>query len=228
VAAWLVPLLLKHPWEETYSYDYILQNFAARAPEGIEYLKAMKGSGFHPKDLWEWAWPNAGLVPCLFAPLGLAAVVRRFREPAAALLLAWLAAMASVILFSYLPNPYRYFEYFFFGLLALAAYGLGWLAAYFSGWPKKVLFALLLTLSAWQVHRDFFPKYRLALSLYGRTSLSDLDVRTAESRADRYFDSKRAGRLDLEYGGYRGYLWSRQKKVWDIYLLTKPPKATEK
>ncbi len=224
VAAWLVPLLARHSLEETYSYDYIVQHFSQAAPEGIEYLKAMKGIGFHLKDLWEWSWQNAGLFPVCLAPVGLVAVLRRYRDPAASLLAAWLLAMGSAIVMGYLPNPYRYFEYFFYGLLALATFGAGWLAALLPEFGKKVFFTALLCLAVFQIHRDFFPKYRLALSMYGRETLSDLDIRSAESRAYSYFDAKRNGRLDLEYGGYRGYLWSRQKKVWDIYLNTKKPK----
>jgi len=224
VAAWIVPLLMKHSLEETYSYDYIVANFSQLAPEGIEYLKAMKGTGFHLKDLWEWSWQNAGLFPVLLAPLGVVALVRRFRDGAASLLAAWLLAMGSAILLGYLPNPYRYFEYFFYGLLALSTFGLGWLAGLLPDRGRKILFTALLCLIPAQIHRDFFPKYRLALSLYGRETLTEMDVRSAESRAYSYFDAKRAGRLDLEYGGYRGYLWSRQKKVWDIYLKTRKPK----
>jgi len=55
--------------------------------------------------------------------------------------------------------------------------------------------------------------------------VTEANIRSAESRAYAYLASKKAGRLDLEYGGYRGYLWSRQKKVWDIYLKTKKPVA---
>ncbi|MFO1462815.1 MAG: hypothetical protein U1F66_03495 [bacterium] len=228
VAAWLGPLLWRHSWEPTYDYDYLVANFSQVAPEAIEYLKAMKGSGFHLPDLWVWSRLNAGLWPVLGAPVGLFAMVRRYREPAAALLGAWLLGMGSAILLAYLPNPYRYFEYFFYGLVALGAFGLGWLAGQLSGWRRSLLLLALLCVSALHLSQDFFPKYRLALSLYGRTSLSDLDVRSAESRAYSYFEAKRAGRLDLEYGGYRGYLWSRQKKVWDIYLKTKAPRPNPK
>ena len=227
VGLWLGPLLWKYPWEPTYEFDVIVANFSTLAPEGIHYLKTMQGTGFQLKDFWIWSWQNAGLVPVVLAPLGLIAMVWRFRESSTALLLAWLLAMASAILFAYLPNPYRYFEYFFYGLLACAVFGVGWLLAVLP-WRARPLFAaLLFSLAALQIPMDFFPKYRQALSLYGSTKLGEADVRSAEGRAARYLESKQAGRLDSEYGGYRGYLWSRQKKVWDIYLKTrKPPAAT--
>lgn len=227
VGAWLGPLLAKYPWEPTYEFDYIVQNFSILAPEGVQYLKTMKGTGFHLKDLWFWSWKNAGLFPVFLAPLGLAACVARFRESAAALLIAWILAMGAAVVLDILPNPYRYFEYLFFGILALAVFGAGWGLSKLDEAPRALAVAILLTLAAFQIHRDFFPKYRQALNLYGTTSLSEEQVRSAETRADRYLASKRAGRLDLEYGGYRGYLWSRQKKVWDIYLKTRKPPANE-
>lgn len=225
VAAWLGPLLAKHPWEPTYEFEYIVKNFSALAPEGVEYLKTMKGKGFALKDLWHWSWKNAGLAPILLAPLGLAACVARLRDSAAALLAAWLIAMGAATLLDLLPNPYRYFEYFFFGVLALAVYGAGWLLGKCSGVPRALAISVLLCVAALQIPRDFFPKYSHALRLYGTTALTEADIRSAESRSARYLESKRAGRLDLEYGGYRGYLWSRQKKVWDIYLKTRKPAA---
>jgi len=225
VGAWIIPLLLRHSLEETYDYDYIVKNFSAVAPEAIDYLKAMQGSGFHVKDLWSWIWLNAGLLPACLAPLGLIAIPFRIRESAAALLPAWILAMLSAILFDYLPNPYRYFEYFFFGLTALAAFGTGCLLQFSPKIWRKLVVVGLLCFSALQISRDFFPKYRLALNLYGTTAVTEANIRSAESRAYAYLASKKAGRLDLEYGGYRGYLWSRQKKVWDIYLKTKKPVA---
>lgn len=226
VGLWIGPLLARHPWEPTYEYDYIVQNFSALAPEGVKYLQTMKGSGFHLKDLWFWTWKNAGLIPIVLAPLGILACLKRLREPAVALLLAWLLAMGSAVLLNYLPNPYRYFEYLFFGILAFAVFGAGWFLGELSGIFRGLALVALLCLVGPQISRDFFPKYRQALSLYGTVSLNAADIQAAEARVGRYFESKRAGRLDLEYGGYRGYLWSRQKKVWDIYLKTRKAPAS--
>jgi hypothetical protein len=35
--------------------------------------------------------------------------------------------------------------------------------------------------------------------------------------------AKAEGKLDEAYGGMRNYLWSRQKKVWDIHLKVITP-----
>jgi hypothetical protein len=229
VGLWLGPLLLKHRWEATYPYAYIVENFKSVAPAGVEYIQKFREVKFDLKSLYLWSRENAGLFPCIFAPFGIVAAFRRPQEPASAMLLAWLFAMAALVLLPFLPNPYRYFEYFFFALVALSAYGGGFLLSLV---PKRwhvIFLAGLLMMVLWSVWLDFFPKYHYALNIYGRTSLSPADIAEAEGRAYDYLQKKRAGRLDESYGGnYTGYLWSRQKKIWDIYIrsqtLKNPPK----
>jgi hypothetical protein len=83
----------------------------------------------------------------------------------------------------------------------------------------------LLCLSFFSIRQEFLPKYRRALSLYGRTSLTPKDIAQAEKRAEDYFKAKDAGVLDRSYGNYPGYLWSRQKKIWDIYVRNRTQKG---
>jgi hypothetical protein len=224
VGAWLLPPVLKYGWEETYSYRYILENFSAVAPEGVRYISGLKEARYSPADLWRWTWKNAGLLPSLLAPLGMALAFRDARRPLVSLLAAWLIAMASAVLFGYLPNSYRYFEFFFFALLAAASVGAGFLCRLSFPWRVPVISALLC-LSFFSIRQEFLPKYRRALSLYGRTSLTPKDIAQAEKRAEDYFKAKDAGVLDRSYGNYPGYLWSRQKKIWDIYVRNRTQKG---
>lgn len=220
---WLGPLLLRFGMEETYSYEYILANFSEIAPAGVKYIKDLHELKFGLKDLYPWIWKNAGLFPMLLAPLGLIAAVLQFKKPAAPLLLAWLAAMVSAVLFAYLPNPYRYFEYLFFGLVALAVFGMGWASQLFSQPWRTLLAGAFLALALLGVRRDYWPKYALALNLYGRTDWP-AGVYDASRRIVRnYQEAKAKGTLDEVFGEFRGFLWPRQKKVWDIYIRRQRP-----
>jgi len=227
VGLWMVPLLLRHGWEETYSYDFILQNFSTIAPEGVNYIRNFHDMHFRLVDLWTWSFGNAGIFPIAFAPLGLVAIWKRREEESSVMLCAWLAAMTTAILSGLLPNSYRYFEYFFFGLLAWSVYGLDWILAQFKGVNRMLFLTLALAIFAFSIRWDFLPKYRRTLELYGRTSLSQEDVEKAEARALHYLRSKAAGTLDRDYGAYTGYLWSRQKKLWDIYVQTQKAKRAQ-
>jgi hypothetical protein len=223
LALWLGPLLLRYPWEETYSYDYIVANFSKVAPRGVDYLKRLQEVRFGPLDLYYWTLGNAGFFAYVTAPLGLWGMWVRRREPIAALWPAWLLAMAGAVVFKFLPNPYRYFEYFFFGLLVGAALGLGTLLRSLKP-PAWTLAAVMFTILLGPTLKlDYFPKYRIALSIYGEKAPSQRSLLQAEINAEGYLKAKTAGKLDQAYGGMRNYLWSRQKKVWDIHVKVITP-----
>jgi len=216
--SWMLPMVLQHGWEATYSYDYLVQNYSAVAPEGIRYIRNFKEVHYRLADLWYWSRGNAGLLPVFLAPVGIAICLLRRREARSYLLLAWLIAMASAILMRYVPNPYRYFEFFFFGLAACAALALG---AMFRKTPepwKTYLMAATTVVLGVSMMVDFSPKYRKAIVTYGRTQAKPSDEVRQENRATSYLRSQRAGNLDRDFGGFTGHLWLRQKKVWDIYL----------
>ena len=126
--------------------------------------------------------------------------------------------MGSAVVFAYLPNPYRYFEYLFLGLIALAAFGMGWLSRLFSNHWRPLILLLFLSLVLVGVRYDYWPKYGLALRHYGRTQWPENPYGSSRRIVRGYQASKKAGQLDRDYGKFRGYLWSRQKKVWDIYV----------
>lgn len=218
VAIWLLPMVLRYGWEETYSYDYIVENFSSVAPEGVRYIRDLKQASFSLPDLWRWSYAHAGIFALFLSPLGMAYSLRDRRNPVAALLWAWLLAMGSAVVLGYLPNSYRYFEFFFFGICAMAAFGLGRALNGVKVPWRLYGVAALLAFAFLGIRRDFFPKYVRAVSLYGRTSLTPADVVQVEKRSEGYFRSKRAGNLDRDFGSFPGYLWSRQKKVWDIYV----------
>lgn len=215
---WLVPLLLKYNWEETYSFEYLTQNFEKVAPKGIHYIRTIRESFYNLKDLFSWSEANSGWFSLIFAPLGLVAVFIKRREAISSLLLAWFLAMACAVTLGFLMNPYRYFEYFFLSLVALSVYGLGWLYSITKNQWKPLLLFPVLMLALYSIRLDFFPKYRLALHYYGRTHWPPNALSSSRNLANKYLESKKNGNLDQDFGWYRGYLWSRQKKVWDIYL----------
>ncbi len=221
VGAWIVPLVLRFGWEPTYPYDYILKTYSSLAPDAVNYIRRFKEATFGLKDIFWWSWWNAGLFAVLLAPVGTVLLIKKFKDWPSSLLLAWPAAMAAVIFLGVLPNTYRYFEYFFFALVALASYGAAFLLRrWASPWQSLVLM-VLVGVSLVGVRLEYYPKYRRALDIYGRLTLTPQDIAAAEGRAHAYFRSKQAGRLDQDYGSYTGYLWSRQQKVWDIYIQNK-------
>jgi len=221
---WMVPMVLRYGWEETYSYDYILKNFKDRAPRGIRYIRYMKESNYNLVHLYTWTKVNAGLFPLFFVPLGILALVRKWRDMISPLLVGWLFAMSTAAIWGYLTNPYRYFEYFFLGLIVLGALGLGWVYKILSErWRPLILLAVLVVVLI-NVPFNYYPKYRQALKLYGVTQWPVNALDRARRLEKHYRQAKREGTLDQEFGWYRGYLWSRQKKVWDIYLKTQSPR----
>lgn len=226
VGAWILPLILRYGWEPTYSYSYIIEHFQALAPQGVAYIQKFREVHYTPWDLYAWSRGNAGLFPLILSPVGIWACLKRGRSPVASLLLAWLLAMAAMVLLDFLPNRYRYFEFLFFAELALAVFGLAYLLELLPSRARPWLIAAVLVLLLISVKEDFFPKYQYALSLYGRSSLTEADIQKAESRVGNYLQTKREGRLDQSYGNYTGYLWSRQKKIWDIYVRNQQEKSS--
>ncbi|HEX5034276.1 MAG TPA: hypothetical protein VFW62_07350, partial [bacterium] len=221
---WFGPLLLRFGLEETYSYEYILANFSKIAPEGVKYIRDLQELKFGWKDLYPWIQKNAGLFPMVLAPLGLVAAICRFRkESTAPLLLAWILAMASAVLFAYLPNPYRYFEYLFFGMVAMAVFGMGWLSARIAEPWRPLLIGAFLALALLGLRQDYWPKYGMALQYYGRTDWPEGVFENSRRIVRTYQEARAKGTLDQAYGEFRGFLWPRQKKVWDIYIRRKTP-----
>ncbi len=76
-------------------------------------------------------------------------------------------------------------------------------------------------------------KYREAMKFYGKTVWTEAMLKPSRAWEAQYRRAKQQGSLDQDFGWYRGYLWSRQKKVWDIYLKyhegpgTPPPSTTK-
>lgn len=218
VAAWLLPLIIKYGWEETYSLDHIFKNFSERMPKGVSYLRRIQSANYSWADLLTWSRDNAGWFALLLAPVGIVAAFLRPRTATPSLLVAWALAMAMATVLGLLMNPYRYFEYFFLALVALAVFGMGWLVFISPKTWRALLILLFAIFSLWSIRLDFFPKYRLALKYYGRTDWPSNVLDQSGRMAKNYLKSKKQGNLDQDFGFYRGYLWSRQKKVWDIYL----------
>ncbi len=216
VMLWLLPLILRYGWEQTYSYEYLIQNFSASAPRGIAYIKGLKETDYTWIDLWTWTRDNAGYFPLIFFPLGCWGLLRNLGERVSMLVLAWIVAMGAAILGGYLTNPYRYFEYFFLGLLMACALGLGKLFQIFP-WKTLLLFLVFAVLIL-DLRLVYPAKYREAMEFYGRTAWTDAMLKPSRAWEAQYRRGKRQGTLDQDFGWYRGYLWSRQKKVWDIYL----------
>lgn len=215
---WVIPMVLQFGWEETYSYEYIIQNFSSIAPKAIKYLKSLKETSFGLSDLYPWTKQNAGIVPLVFSGIGVIAVLKRFKDPKASLLLGWVIAMLIGVLSGWLPNPYRYFETLFLGLMALSAFGMGWLHQVLTvRWRPLLLFGISIIV-LWGLRQDYWPKYRIALHHYGRTTWSP-ELRLRANRvAERFYRAKERGTLNQDFGNLRGFLWPRQKKIWDIYI----------
>jgi hypothetical protein len=225
---WLGPLLLRFGLEETYSYEYILANFSKIAPNGVKYIRGLQELKFGPKDLYPWIAKNAGIFPMLLAPLGLVAAICRFKKSASPLLLAWVMAMVSAVLFAYLPNPYRYFEYLFFGLVALAVFGMSWVLPMLAERWRPLVLGGFIAFALFAVRQDYWPKYGLALNLYGRTDWPKGVFNISAGIVRNYQEAKAKGSLDEAFGEFRGFLWPRQKKVWDIYIQRQIKKAPTK
>jgi hypothetical protein len=215
---WLLPMVLRHGWEETYSYDYIVEHFKSVAPRGVGYIQKIRESSYGLADLYYWSKGNAGWFALIFSPVGVAVAFWKYRKTTSMFLLAWVSAMGSAAVLGYLLNPYRYFEYFFLGLMALAAYGLGGVYHGLGGRWRVFLLLGALAVAVAGIRIDFFPKYRQTLHYYGQTQWKEEFLQRSRNMAGLYINSKRQGRLDRELGGYTGYLWSRQKKVWEIYM----------
>ncbi len=215
---WLGPMVLQFGLEEAYSYEYIIQNFSKIVPDAVKYLRYLHETRYGLKDLFPWILENGGIFPLVLSPLGLIAAVLGFKKPAAPLLLAWVIAMASAVLLGYLPNSYRYFEYLFLGMVSLAIFGMGWITRMISERWQPLLLWIFLGVGLVGVRVDFWPKYRVALQYYGRTQWPDNIYENSRRIVRGYQDSRQKGQLDRDFGGFRGFLWARHKKVWDIYI----------
>ncbi len=233
VMLWLLPLVLRYGWEETYSYEYLIQHFSDLAPRGIAYIKSLKETDYTWADLWVWTRDNAGYFPIVFFPLGLWTLVRHLGQRVSMVVLAWILAMGAAILGGYLTNPYRYFEYFFLGLLMACALGLGELFRKLPSKAKAPLLFLVFAVLMVDLRVTYPSKYREAMKFYGKTVWTEAMLKPSRAWEAQYRRAKQQGSLDQDFGWYRGYLWSRQKKVWDIYLKYHegpgtPPTSTAK
>lgn len=227
VGLWILPMVLRHGWELTYPYAFIVEHFQSVAPAGVAYIQKFREVHFSLSDLFFWSRGNAGLFPLCLAPLGIWAALRQGKNAASSLLLGWLLAMAAMVLVDFLPNRYRYFEFLFYAELALAVYGLGYLLQVLPVPARAWVVAAGLVLLWVSIRLDFIPKYQYTLALYGRTSLTEAEVQRAEARVGHYLQTKREGKLDQSYGNYTGYLWSRQRKIWDIYVGNQQAKKSK-